>query len=643
MTGLFSRIALALALSAIPIFAAGCGTTSSSLPPAPATGSLGIGISDASTEDWAMIGVKVESIALTRTVGGARTVYTAATPAPIVNLVQLDQLAELLGNVTVPIGSYTGAVLTISANPGDLLLTAAADPTAGFEGTAGAAIPSGQIQIMGAVGTAGSLTVPVSVAFLAPLVVTASNNNALDLEFDLAHPAFLVAHEPQVGTTLWAANFNGPVREHPVANIAALLLRHIYGTATAVSTDDTSFSMTKDFAVQPSTSPETSVASTQELTILADDTNGTILYDVDAQTTATITDFSTIDATLDGKFVRVAARFQADGTLVAVRMWVSTLFNSVWLSPEGHVLRVDAIGSVLTVQNELGVGVPLSVNANTEYFLRTPGSALADATPIGTGTAFLSNVVRGFKVHASAVDPLASPLVAQTIDIEIARYEGGISDADASGFTATTSYSTGTDDYSLTLPYISGTTANGTDPLTGTAIAGFKWWYGAFPTAVNNQITAFEAATAGSADLGGQLGTILPVGESVALWNDPKAPDAWSVPYAILVPAPLPTGTVISGYTAGSFTMAVDGGGIDVLADLSTTVGSATFVYQIDRTLNVLTITPVDITTTAGVAAITAGLITGARARVFGVPQLDGSIKADAVFFYTGTLPGEPI
>jgi hypothetical protein len=115
------------------------------------------------------------------------------------------------------------------------------------------------------------------------------------------------------------------------------------------------------------------------------------------------------------------------------------------------------------------------------------------------------------------------------------------------------------------------------------------------------------------------------------------------VPYSILLPAPLPIGTVISGYTAGSFTMAVDGGGIDVLATLSTTAGSATFVYQIDRTLNVVTITPVDITTTAGLAAITSGLITGARARVFGVPQLDGSVKADAVFFYTGTLPGAPI
>src|SRR6202034_248073 len=160
MTGLYSRITLGLVISAIPLLAVGCVTTSNPPPAAPSSGSLAIGMSDASTEDWAMIGVKVESIALTRTVGGARTVYTAASPAPIVNLVQLDQLAELMGNVTVPIGSYTGAVLTISANPGDVLLTAAADPTAGFEGTAGATVPPAQIQIMGAVGAAGSLTVP---------------------------------------------------------------------------------------------------------------------------------------------------------------------------------------------------------------------------------------------------------------------------------------------------------------------------------------------------------------------------------------------------------------------------------------------------------------------------------------------------
>ena len=115
------------------------------------------------------------------------------------------------------------------------------------------------------------------------------------------------------------------------------------------------------------------------------------------------------------------------------------------------------------------------------------------------------------------------------------------------------------------------------------------------------------------------------------------------MPWTILVPASLPTGTVVSGFTADSFRIEVDGGGRDVRADLNTTAGSATLVYQIDRTANVVTITPVDITTTAGVTASTTNLIAGARAKVFGVPQLDGSTKADAVFFYTRTLPADTI
>jgi hypothetical protein len=148
----------------------------------------------------------------------------------------------------------------------------------------------------------------------------------------------------------------------------------------------------------------------------------------------------------------VAARFQPDSKLVAVRTWVITSFNRVWLSPEGHVLQVDKIGDIVTVQNELGVGMPVTVDENTEYYFRTPGSAVEDAMSIGAGIAFLSNVVRGFKVHVSSWDPGASTMLAHTIDIEIARFEGGISDADGSGFTATTNFSNGTGDYSLTLP-----------------------------------------------------------------------------------------------------------------------------------------------------------------------------------------------
>src|SRR5256886_16361376 len=103
------------------------------MSPTSKSGSMPLEISDASSDDWATIGVRVLSIALVPQGGGsAVTVWSAPTPAPYVNLEQLDQLGEILGNVSVPVGTYTGAVLIIGANPGDLLLTVGADPETGF-------------------------------------------------------------------------------------------------------------------------------------------------------------------------------------------------------------------------------------------------------------------------------------------------------------------------------------------------------------------------------------------------------------------------------------------------------------------------------------------------------------------------------
>lgn len=650
MNSQLSRVLLGLGVVALPLFGVGCGGGSSSSPSEPVTqapqnGTVSMMVSDASTEDWATIGVKVLSISLTPQGGGSPVnIYTAPNPAPIVNLVQLDQLSEIIGNATVAAGTYSSATITISANPGDVLLTASADPSAGFAGTAGATVPANQIQIVGATGGSGSLTVPVTVNFVSPLVVTANQSNGLDLEFDLAHPAFLVAHvPPTTGTTIWAVNFNGPVRHHRIGDLRRLVLRHTYGTVSSVSSDNSSITMTKDFPTEPPVSPETAVATSQNLTILADATNGTLFYDVDAKTSATINDFSSVSSTIDGKFVRVAARYQSDGSLVAVRMWVSTSFNSVWISPEGHVLHVNSTSDVLTVQNELGVGVPLTVNANTQFFYRTPANAQADATPIGTGTAFLTSLVRGFKVHASVVDPLASPLVAQTVDIEIARFDGSISASNLTGFTYTRNFHTASDDYTVTLLFISSGSANGSDPMTGAAITGFKWWNFTFPTIVNSgtpAIPAFDAATAGSATFGGTVGAFPAAGESFATWNDPSAANAWAVPWTVLLPTTVPVGTAATSYNNGSFTMMVPGGTLAVTVNLNTTAGSGTLVYQIDRTGNVITINPVDITTAAGQTTVTTNLVSNTPVKVFGVPQADGSIKAYVVFYYTGMKPG---
>jgi hypothetical protein len=651
------RWILGLAIAATPLLSVGCGggSGSSSLGstsqnPAVQNGNVSMMVSDASTEDWATIGVKILAISLVPQGGGSPvSVYTAPNPAPVINLVQLDQLSEILGNLTVAAGTYTSANLTISGNPGDVLLTVSADPEAGFAGTAGSTIPANQINIQGTTGSAGSLTVPVSVNFVSPLVVTAGSSNALDLEFDLAHPAFVVGHVPvgSGGTTIWGVNFNGPVRHHFIDDVTRLVLRHMYGSVTAVASDNSSITITREFPTEPPVNPETAVASSQSLQILADSANGTIFYDLDAKTTTTINNFAAEASSIVGKNVRIAVRYQSNGTLVAVRIWSSSTFNNVWVSPEGHVLHVNTSTDVITVQNELGVGIPLTVNTNTQFFFRAPSNGAADATPIATGTGFLTshNFVRGFKVHASVVDPLAVPLVAQSIDIENARFDGYISGANSTGFTYTRNFHTAGDDYALLLNYISNNTPNGKDS-SGNAILGFKYWNFTFPTVLtsgSNVVNNFISATNGAVNFGGTVGILDAYGESYAVWNDPASPSAWALPLVVLMPVSAPLGTVASGYSAGTgiFTMTVQGGTNAVTSSLSTTSGSATLVYQVDRTNNVVTVSSVDITTAAGQNTVTGNLVPGTPVKTFGVPQASGLVKAYVVFYYTGTKPNQ--
>jgi hypothetical protein len=605
-------------------------------------------VSDASTQDWATIGVKILSIALVPQGGGANvTVYTAPTPTPVVNLVELDQIAELLGNVSVPVGTYTGAVLTVGANPGDVLLTTSTNPEVGFAAPAQTIIPGNQIEIQHTQGIAPSLTVPISVSFVSPLVATATASNALDLEFDLGHPAFIVDHMPPAadGGTIWAVNFDAPLRHHPLYDLSRLVLRHMYGDVTAV--DTASITITKEFPTEPAANPETAIPSTQSLQILADPTNGTIFYDVDANTRTVITSFSA-ESSLAGKQVRIAARYQQRGTLIATRIWASASFDNVWLSPEGHVLRVNGATNVVTIENESGIGVPMVVNADTQFFFRQPQDAVADAMPIGTGPAFLAskNFVRGFKVHASVVDPLATPLVAQSIDIETAVYSGTISAATTSNFVETNTNGIPADDYTVTLDYLASASANGADP-SGNPITGFQWWNFAYPTLTNSgagAIPAFVATTAGTVNFGGIAGVVSSAGSSYAVWNDPANAGGWAVANTVLLPTKLPLGRVVSGLTnlsvgSNSFTMNALGGTTAATIDVSSASDQATLVYQVDRTAGIVTVSSIDITTPTGLATLTANLVTGVPVKVYGIPQSDDALKAYVLVYFTGVLP----
>ena len=587
-------------------------------------------LSDAPTDDWATIGVKVLSIALVPQAGAANvTVYSVdEASAPYVNLVELDQLSEILGNVAVPVGTYTGVVITVGGNPGDVILTTSSDPDSGFAGAASTTLASSAIQIQHTQGASGTLTVPITLTLDSPLVVTTSSSNALDLEFDLSHPAFIVAHQPPGGTLLWAVNFDGPVRHHPVHDLTKLVLRQLYGTVTGIASDGSSVTVEKDYPTLPLVSPETAVQSSQALTIDVDSTNGTLFYDVDDQSGPTkVTSFASLTGLANGAYLRIQARYQEDGTLVATRVWASSSFNNVWVSPEGHVRDVDA--SSITVTDEAGLPVVVDVNSATDFTFH------GGTTAIGTGSGFLANLVRGFKVHVAVVDPLANPLVAQDVDIETAEFSGAISAADTSGFTYTHDFVRASDDYQQNLPYISAQTANGTDG-SGNAITGFKYWPFAYPTELtlgSGAVTDFVAATTGPLQAYGFTG---------ANWGDQATTSGWFAPWVGLLPSPVPLSSVTAGLSANDqFTIATDSGGTAYTVDVSASSGSATLVYQIDRSNGVLTVSPIDITTAGGLSTFTTNLAVGVPTKVYGVPQPDGTLRAYVVFYYTGTMPSD--
>jgi hypothetical protein len=111
------------ACAAVAVAVAACGGGGSDMSSMGSSGStmqsgnVAMILSDASSDDWALVGVKVLSIALVPQGGGANvTVFTAGSDAPYLNLEQLDNLGEILGNVAVPVGTYTGAVVTVGGN-----------------------------------------------------------------------------------------------------------------------------------------------------------------------------------------------------------------------------------------------------------------------------------------------------------------------------------------------------------------------------------------------------------------------------------------------------------------------------------------------------------------------------------------------
>jgi len=168
--------------------------------------------------------------------------------------------------------------------------------------------------------------------------------------------------------------------------------------------------------------------------------------------------------------------------------------------------------------------------------------------------------VRGFKVHASVVDPLATPLVAQSIDIETAAYDGKISAPTRPASTLTRLFRMVQDDYMYTLKYIANATAN---ERTTAAIASTDTSGGTLPTRSADERyqchRRFRVRHDGSVNFGGSTGSVPSRGTSFATWNDPAI--QWLGGGGDhSKPSILTLGFVVSGLLNNEFTMTVLGG-----------------------------------------------------------------------------------
>jgi hypothetical protein len=630
-------------------------------------------VSDASSSDWAMVGIKVLSVDLVPSSGGPSVrAYTAPTTVPYINLEQLDHIGELLGTATVPAGRYTSALVTVSANAGDVLLTSSENPQPQFPDSASSAISSANIQVQNVQTSNGTQTVPINVTLASPLTVSSSGtaSGPVQLDFHLSQPSFLVGQKPSdANATLWAVDFQGPVTQDAIDNISSLVLRQFYGTLVSVSSDGRALTVTRDYPTEPAVNPETAVSTSQTLSILADTGNGTLFDDLDDGVHMTVTNYASLSGLSPARFLRVSARYQPNGSLVATHIWTGNDFQTVWSSPEGHVMQVNSANDTLTIEDESGHSQSVPINAQTEFSFQ--------GTPIGTGPAFLASgaIVRGFKVHVSWANPNTPHPVAQSVDIETAAFTGAISASNASGFTYTSNFTPASDNYRQALYYIAASTPNGVDAA-GNPINGYSYWNFAFPSELaygSAAIGDFVASTSGS---------VTAYGASLATWNDPANPNGWAARTTVLLPVPLGLATVNTGLTvngtSATFSVTPVGASAPITVQLFTVSGSAPLVYQIDRNdapsgigagvndhtntggkgngnengndngngnakgdgnPGKLTENPIDITTSSGLAQLQAALTPGTSVKVFGIPKTDGTLQAYTVFYYTGTQP----
>jgi hypothetical protein len=600
----------ALAIAAPPVLALmlACGGGSSSSPsvsqsspsPTATKGNVNFLVTDAPADNWADIGVIIRGIWLVPTNQGESAkvlAYDGSKSTTQTNLVQLDSVAQLLANTSIAAGSYDRAIIEIDGAAANVTLA----PSLDANGNPQNPIATSQILVKGNTDSAtGWIQVP-TIKLSATLDVSGTGAQAVNLDFDLASPLFVVTHDLPNGTTYYVVNF--VVRHKAQTHIDALVLHRNDGTVTATST---------------TTTPNTLTLQTLEGSTLVynvDSSNGTIFYNLDATTVAANVSTTLPADLLPGTtsaplYARATARFQDDGSLWAVRVWYSATESKLptW-APEGHITKVDASNGFIWVLNDDGQPIKFAITPSTNFYYQ------GGTTAIGSDVSFLANVARGFKVQVTA-NALTTPMTATDVDIQRAVYDGAITAANANTFTVVKAL------YGVTNTYTVGYDPN------------FLWWNFAFPTVNSTSVSLFDAQATATA--GNVAAPIIADGTTSLNWLGGTT--AWDSVNMIFEPAAISTAiqTVSTSYASGSmglnYTAYLSNGtalpNTPVAVNLDTTVGSQPVVTLYSRGTNNVTVQSLTSDQWATY------LVQGAKVRVYGIPNASTTNAADTLNAY---------
>jgi hypothetical protein len=589
-------VSLALAL------ACGGGGSNSLARPVTDTGTVGFLVQDATSETWSSVNVIIRKASLVlasdKEAANPVEIYDGSQDATPVNLLQLDTLQELLGQVDgVPAGTYDHLLLEVDGQPSDITLVPAPDAASG---AATQAIPASQIIVNGKHDPSNpTWMVLPSIKLSQDLVVTQGSAGAVAVDFDLSSPAFIVEHDTTSATPLYVVDFgaSGVFRHAPAAALDAHYLHHHRGTVASVASDASSFTLTTDHG--------------KTFTIHAGSAAvPTCFYDLDQAPVSALSSNNVPSTLVPGLDVACSARYQDDGSLVAVRVWYTAAAGTLpsW-TPEGHVAKVDAANGILYVLDPSGNAVPYTISQTTRWFWK--GDPSTDISG-GQGLAFLPNVDRYFKVHVTVADPSATPLAAASVDIQRAFAEGTLTSADASGFS-----------YART--WGDGTVSRHALGFSGT----FSFWDFTFPSSASSDLTAFQAEATSGIILDTSEQEYLPFGESSLGYAGGS--EVWDAQDLIFMPTAISSHAqdVVVAYAGGAMTVkAKDKGAVGVAVTLDATPGDQPLVTLYARSGSAVAVTPLDSTQWAK------NLTKGAEVRVYGVPDGKGHLKAYYINIY---------